>query len=273
MQMDFNYLNELTLTTVNQYFIKYIDEIRIMTINEEKEAQESSNKIKSSIVLKRKFDHNRLIVENNVLPTIRGLFISTLLKSFDSLSEVEKQIIKNKLILMLSKFDKDDLEVDYVSEFNYGHLEKLEIEKLISREFRLTLLDIKNILKDLESKPEIDPAEDFLFKYGFFSLAMVKCLTKESISSLIEELKNKSNTDIPGFLAMLSHLGFDEMLFKKYNKTKVYKILSDVLKRDSGTIKGHLSSFNENNYARGKYNAYLKLPEVKDFYNSLKFVR
>jgi hypothetical protein len=270
--MDFNYLNELTLSTINQYFIKYIDEIRIMTIKEEKEAQERSNKIKSPIELKRKFDPNRLIVENNVLPTIRGLFISTLLKSYDSLSEVEKQIIKNKQMLMLSKFDKDDLEVDYVSEFNYSHLEKLEIEKLISREFRLTLLDIKNILKDLDSKHEIDPTEDFLFKYGFYSLAMVKCLTKESIASLIDELNNKSKTDIPGFLAFVYFLGLYDHLFNKFNsRSKAYKVLAQIVNRKDDTIKGHISSFVDNSYAKGKYNAYLKLPEAKDFYNNLKF--
>ena len=73
------------------------------------------------------------------------------------------------------------------------------------------------------------------------------------------------------FLAFVYFLGLYDHLFKKFNsRSKAYKVLAQIVNRKDDTIKGHISSFVDNSYAKGKYNADRKLPEIKDFYSNLK---
>jgi len=269
MLMDFNFLYNLNHKNIGKYFLTIVDEQRSITYKEEKESEgQIANKLNSNRISYH-FNPNALLIKNNVLPTIRQLFMSNLQLSFNSLNNDQRITIRKKLQLFMSKFDDDDFELFENHVFDYG---LLEIDRLLRKEFFLTLIDLKSFTVKINNSQENEPFENFLADSGFYHIDMVKCLTEDSKAVLIDELKNKCTTDIPGFLAMLHQLGFYKILYKKYNnKTKTYKVLADVLKRDSGTIKGHISSFDKKNLnARRKYTAFKKLDDIEDFYNDLK---
>jgi len=269
MLMDFNYLYELDLKKIGQYLINYVNKISVIPIIKKKKNATRLNNPRGASISNRFSKSLKIVINNDVLTKTRELFISNLRLTYNSLTSIERLTIKNKLRILVSTIDERDhlFEDKESSDFRLR-----EIGNLIRNEVNLCIADIISFLQDIESKQDNQPFENFLTDSGFYHIDMVKCLTEDSKAVLIDELKNKSHTDIPGFLAMLNHLGFDEILFKKYNnKTKAYKVLADVLKRDSGTIKGHISSFDKKNLnARRKYTAFKKLDDIKDFYNDLK---
>lgn len=189
MQIDFKYLYDLDLKDVHQFLEIYVEDFRGFSIKVEKETLGNPN---VNPILFSFLDNDNLnneLKSKNVLSTIRELFLTNITNAYYKLTLTERVIIKTKFKLLLSKFEKYNLEFRYDDIHNKG---KLEIEVLLRKEFFLTLFDLKTFISKINNSQENEPFENFLTDSGFYHIDMVKCLTEDSKAVLIDELNNLS---------------------------------------------------------------------------------
>jgi|GEM_PF-5582145 len=194
-------------------------------------------------------------------PDIASSYARNILYSLNGLDNEEKYRIINNII-MDSENGAVHVEVWYLG------LSEFEMETLLGKYRSLKNLLDSNLTDLLNNDPKVDKIKDkseilkkALGKYGFFDLLEKKGIDADKTVNLM------INNDIPYMIAMLNHLGFDNLILKEYAsnvKSKMHKILAEILGTTERRTKGNINVLHPfSKEDRATYTAHLYSEMIK----------
>lgn len=147
-----------------------------------------------------------------------------------------------------------------------------KIEFLCNRRIDSEKAFSKPIIKNVDPKvTNSEKLSNHLLEHGFYSLDMVKNISEENQTKLIELLNSDK---IPYRIAMFDYLGYLTYLEKEHFTTKK-ELQKNISKwfdsdKDGRTIKGNINSLYEKSSESKRYTSHLHKEKVEKDYNSLK---